>query len=95
MKNKLKTIGFIWIISNLILLGLQMFVRTQLFNLLAQEFKKQAEFKNPEILLQIVNKPINLALQSISNQVIIYSLIMLILGIFMIILGSKAKSSEN
>ncbi len=95
MTNKLKTIGFIWIISNLILLGLQMFIRTQLFNLLAQEFKKQAEFKSPERLLQLVNKPINLALQSISNQVIIYSLIMLILGIVMIILGSKTKSSQN
>lgn len=94
LRNKLLTLGSIWVIPSLVALVMVPVARTLVPNLY-QRGLEASDFENPRILIEVVDKPLKLALNTITARLLIFSGVLLLLGIALLVGGFISKTSEK
>ncbi|MEA2020693.1 MAG: hypothetical protein U9M98_03220 [Patescibacteria group bacterium] len=94
LKNKLLTLGAFWSFSGLIALISVPIART-LTPTFLQKILESSDFESPQLLLEVINKPLTLAINAITTHLLLFGGIILILGIALLVGGFVVKSSEK
>jgi len=90
MKSKLRVLGLTWAVPSLILTALAPFGKNFIRPLYISKIQ-EAKINNPDLILELVNKPINLAIGAITSKILIYGIILIILGAILFISSYKIK----
>jgi Na+/proline symporter len=88
MTNKLRVIGFVWALPSIILALIAPFAINIIQPLYISQIQK-TEGINPDLILGLVDKPINLAIGDITSKIIVYGIVMLVIGSILVFTSYK------
>ncbi len=94
LPKKLFIVGLVWTATSLILVVSQPVLKRFLRNLYTAKIKS-AEIANANLVLEIVNQPINLAINDLSSKILIYGGVLITAGLVLLFTSYKIKPASE
>ncbi len=94
LSNKFFVLGLVWLVPSLILAISTPIIKNIVPTFLSSKLQT-AKVSNPQLILEIINKPINLALKDITSKILIYGIILIISGGILLVASYKTKPAPQ
>ncbi len=94
LTNKLFVTGLVWAVPSLVFLAGQPMIKNLIKNFYTSKLRESAA-GNSGLILEIINKPINLAINDLSSKILIYGGILIAVGAGLLFASYKTKPASE
>ncbi len=94
MPSKVRVIGLVWALAGFIMAAASPFAQNILQPIYVSQIQK-ARINNPDLILELMTQPVNLAIEDIASRILIYGVTLTVLGIILIITSCKLSKKKK